>query len=120
MKVAATACALLACVASATSQVQGTSSPAAGVADKWLAAPGLTGTQTQVFAVPGASLLVGMLDVAPQIILGYCESAAPEIRADLTAETAKFKASLTVSIKTWHYTHLFILHVRNDGCKRTV
>ena len=28
--------------------------------------------------------------------------------------------SLTVSIKAWHYTHLFILHVRNDGCKRTV
>jgi transposase, IS5 family len=28
--------------------------------------------------------------------------------------------SLTVSIKSWHYTHLFILHMRNDGCKRTV
>ncbi len=28
--------------------------------------------------------------------------------------------SLTVSIKSWHYTHLFILHMRNDGCKPTV
>ena len=28
--------------------------------------------------------------------------------------------SLTVSIKSWHYAHLFILHMRNDGCKPTV
>jgi hypothetical protein len=28
--------------------------------------------------------------------------------------------SLTVSIKSWHYTRLFILHMRNDGCERTV
>jgi hypothetical protein len=29
-------------------------------------------------------------------------------------------ASLTVSIKSWHYVHLFILHMRNDECKSTV
>jgi len=28
--------------------------------------------------------------------------------------------NLTVSIKSWHYTHLFIRRMRNDGCKRTV
>ena len=28
--------------------------------------------------------------------------------------------NLTVSIKSWHYTRLFILQMRNDGCKRTV
>ena len=28
--------------------------------------------------------------------------------------------NLTVSVKSWHYTHLFIRHMRNDGCKRTV
>lgn len=27
---------------------------------------------------------------------------------------------LTVSIKSWHYMHLFIRHMRDDGCKRTV
>ena len=33
---------------------------------------------------------------------------------------SRMQSSLTVSIKAWHYTCLFILHVRNDGCKRTV
>jgi len=28
--------------------------------------------------------------------------------------------NLTVSIKSWHYVHLFILHMRNDECKSTV
>jgi 2-hydroxychromene-2-carboxylate isomerase len=28
--------------------------------------------------------------------------------------------NLTVSIKSWHYIRLFILHMRNDGCERTV
>ena len=30
------------------------------------------------------------------------------------------KSSLTVSINSLHYTCLFNLHMRNDGCKRTV
>ena len=29
-----------------------------------------------------------------------------------------FRSSLTVSIKSWHYMHLFILHMRNDGFRQ--
>jgi len=39
---------------------------------------------------------------------------------EASASTELGKASLTVSLKAWHYTHLFILHMRNDGCKRTI
>ncbi len=28
--------------------------------------------------------------------------------------------NLTVSLKTRHYVRLFILHMKNDGCERTV
>ena len=41
------------------------------------------------------------------------------VRQELLIDAQLFP-NLTVSIKLWHYTHLFILHVRNDGCKRTV
>lgn len=35
------------------------------------------------------------------------------------ANTAMFP-SLTVSIKSWHYTRLFMRHMSDDGCKQTV
>ena len=41
--------------------------------------------------------------------------------ADHNVRSLRFSPpNLTVSIKSWHYTHLFILQMRNDGCKRTV
>ena len=39
---------------------------------------------------------------------------------EIPRELADILVNLTVSIKSWHYTHFFIFHMRNDGCKPTV
>ena len=47
----------------------------------------------------------------------FVERCKQQLRAD---QEIPSDLSLTVSIKSWHYTRLFILHTRNDGCERTV
>ena len=76
MKMIVAAFALLACVAAAGSQTEGASSPV----------PGALGEK------PVASPLFGLVDFVPQTILDYCKSAAPELRAELTDESARFSA----------------------------
>ena len=44
----------------------------------------------------------------------------PSLLDDLIRGLVQRCLNLTVSLKAWHYSHLFIFHMRNDGRKRTV
>ncbi len=71
------------------------------------------------------SLVVGDLILA-EVLRGFKDdrgfNEARRMLAQLSQVTLGGEeiAILTVSLKSWHYVRLFILHMRNDGCKRTV
>ena len=91
MRVIAAACALLAAIGSVGSQAQSASSPVPQVPGQALVASDAAGAQAAGDTESATSVLLGMVDFVPQTVLEFCEFAAPELQAQLTAEATRFK-----------------------------
>jgi hypothetical protein len=72
------------------------------------------------FALPGQGSDTALVGYERQYLPAQEPPDEPAQQSLQTGMAPKAGPSLTVSIKSWHYTRLFILHMRNDGCERTV